>query len=361
MPLISCLLSTLLLIHSASATARATSQRFIPKLNQNVTFLGLGCVELGRDWGIDVKESVHLTENDSAILLKDVLKTGINVIDTATSYQLSEERIGKYIPQQDYNYLLITKPGEHSIHANDPKCKKESYDHIYCRTPGAEYDFSAQTIKQEIFESLKKLQVKKLDVALLHLDSHDAQEVLEKGEALNALKELKQQGIIRAIGVSINGPTALYAVQHLDIDMIEVEYNLLNQTNEEAITLAHQKGIGVIIRGGLGTGLLTPLLAQHINDPNLPFRNQLEALLKIVNNDYQKLMAVELAFLYSNPNISTVIIGADKVKYMQQDIDLLNQFKDFDMLEQAKKAMQALPSPSQYTEIMGEFYANQKN
>lgn len=339
---------------------RALSQRYIPKLNRSVTFFGLGTVELGRDWGIDKNLSVHPSEKSAEKLLNEVLGMGIGVVDSVTSYQLSEERIGKYIPPSKHSYLLITKSGEHSIMANDPRCKKASYDNIYCRTPGGAYDFSPDSIRKEVTQSLKNLKANSLDVVLLHLDSNDAEIVLKKGDALRALHDLKKEGIIHFVGVSINGPAALYAVKNLDIDVIELEYNLLNQTNEDTIRQAHEKGIGVVIRGGLGTGLLTASVAKHLQDLSLPFRSQIKALLELVDNDYDSLTALELYFLYSNPNISTVILGADFPEYMKLDIRLLNEFNQLQLLRQAEELMASFPSPESFTEIMGEYYASEK-
>lgn len=334
----------------------AIQTRYIKKLDQHVSFLGLGTVELGRDWGIDKQNSIHPSEKNANEILQAAFKNGIHVVDTATSYQLSEERIGRYLPQSQYSYLLITKPGEHSILANDPRCKIPAYDHIYCRLPGAAYDFTRAAIYKDVEESLQKLRVKKIDVALLHLDSKTAAEVMQHGEALQALAELKKQGKVGFIGVSINGEVAKQSVMNEDIDIIELEYSLLNQNNKEAIDIAYSKGIGVIIRGGLGTGLLTPYVAQHINDPNLPYGDKVRALLKLTNYDYQKLTELALAFLYQDSHISTVIVGADKVDFIQQDIKFLNHFHDYALLEKAKKAVAKYKTPNDFTEIMGEYY-----
>ena len=339
---------------------KALSQRYIPRLKQKVTFFGLGTVELGRDWGVDVVKSTHPTAAQAKHILQKALEVGINVIDTASSYQLSEERIGKYIPATDHNYLLITKPGEHSITARDPRCKVVTKDKVYCRTPGAAYDFSYNAIIADVAESLTKLQVNQLNVVLLHLDNATALKVLQDGEALKALSDLKQQGKVQFIGVSVNGPAALYAVKNLDIDVIELEYNLLKQSNAEAIYLAHKKGLGVIVRGGLATGLLTAAVADHLQDDAMPFHQAVQALSKLVNYDYDKLTALALAFLYQNRSISSVILGIDQIEYFNKDIRLLNQFKDKQLLREAKTILKKIPEPEEFTEVMGEYYNSKK-
>lgn len=337
------------------ASEQKIPQRYIKKLNRQVSFLGLGTVELGRDWGIDTT-SVHPSEKIAEKILKTALNSGMQVIDTASSYQLSEERIGHYVSPREQHYLLITKAGEHSLLASDSRCKLPAYDKIYCHQPGAVYDFSQAAIFKDVEASLNKLKVKRLDVVLLHLDSHTAYEVMRKGEALGALLALKKQGKVSFIGISMNGKVAKETVLKYPIDVIELEYNLLNQSNQETIDLAHAKGIGVIVRGGLGTGLLTSYVAKHIDDPNLPFGKQVRALVELTHGNYQKLTELALAFLYQNPHISTVIIGADQPTFIKQDMTYLNQFHDQALLEQAKKILASYETPPYFTEIMGEHY-----
>lgn len=333
------------------------SKRYIPKLNQSVSFIGLGTVELGRDWGIAGDNSLHPNERIAESILTTALVNGIDVIDSASSYQLSEERIGRYAPRSKHSYLLITKPGEHSLKADDAHCNVPAYDNIYCKKPGGVYNFSRKAILDDIQKSLKKLNVSQIDVALLHLANETAEDILKKGEALQALVDLKKAGKIKFIGVSVNGPALDLALKQ-NIDVIEFEYSIINRKNEKYIAIAHKKGIGIIVRGGLGTGLLTSHVAKHIKEPNLPYGDKVRALLKLVNYDYDKLTQLSLAFLYNNKKISTVIIGADRPRFIQKDISLLNNFNDKLLLSKATKLMQQYSTPNFFTEAMGEYYFN---
>ncbi|MGQ3889273.1 aldo/keto reductase [Legionella sp. CNM-1927-20] len=335
-------------------------KRYIKKLNRSVSFIGLGTVELGRAWGIAGKESLHPSESVAEAVLQQALKKGMNVIDTASSYGLSEERIGRYIPRKTFDYLLITKPGEHNIKANDPRCEQKAYDEIYCAKPAADYDFSREAIFNDVHESLQKLKIDKLDVVLLHLDNKTAIDVLEKGEAVKALQDLRNMGKLSFIGVSVNGEPAQYAIDMNIFDVIEMEYSLINQRNKPYIDAAYAKGMGVIIRGGLGTGLLTPYVKQHINDPNLPYGPKVRALLDLTQQDYDQLTSLALAFLYQDSHISAVIVGADRPKYINKDIKLLKEFKDYALLEKAKAIMQDYETPDFFTENMGEYYFNER-
>lgn len=343
-------------VNSTYALTLNNSLRPVEKLNIALPFLGLGTVELGRDWGIDVVKGQTPTDNIAKNVLTTAIAKGWTVIDTAPSYQLSEGRIAKYIPPDRYHYFLITKAGEHSVRADSPQCKSSHPGSLYCQEPASAYDFSYAGVVNDVNESLKKLHIKTLDAVLLHLNNDTAGKILQKGEALQALEDLKKDNKIKYIGVSVNGPAAIQAIKTGKIDIIELEYNLLNQTNKSAINLAHSKGIGVIVRGGLGTGLLTADVKQHLDDPNLPFGPQIKALLKITHQDFDQLTALALAFLYKEPNVHTVILGADRPEYIEKDIQLLKQFSDEDLLTQAKKVLLPFGSPKDFTEIMGTYY-----
>ncbi|STX50201.1 putative aldo/keto reductase family protein [Legionella busanensis] len=366
--LLSLLSLLLLVIGHYSFSKRAESnppselpKRYIKKIDRAVSFIGLGTVELGRAWGIAGEESLHPSESVAQAVLLQALRNNITVIDTASSYGLSEERIGRYIPRTAYNYLLITKPGEHNIKANDPRCEQKAYDEIYCAKPAADYDFSREAIFQDVHESLQKLKTDKLDIVLLHLDNKTAIEVLKKGEAVKALQELKALGKLSFIGVSVNGEPAQYAIDMDLFDVIEMEYSLINQRNKPYIDAAYAKGMGIIIRGGLGTGLLTPYVKQHIDDPNLPYGPKIRALLELTHQDYNQLTSLALAFLYQDPHISSVIIGADRPEYIDKDIKLLKEFKDESLLEKAKAILQHYETPDFFTENMGEYFFNKES
>ncbi|WP_160149868.1 aldo/keto reductase [Legionella beliardensis] len=331
-------------------------KRYIKKLDKQVSFIGLGTVELGRYWGIAGKDSLHPSESIAKDVLQSALKNGITVVDTASSYGLSEERIGRYIPRTRFDYLLITKPGEHNIKATDPRCQKKAYDEIYCAKPAAAYDFSRKAIFKDVEESLQKLKIDKLDVVLLHLDNKNAVETLKKGEAVRALQELRALGKLSFIGVSVNGEAAQYAIDMNLFDVIEMEYSLINQRNKPYIDAAYKKGMGVIIRGGLGTGLLTPYVKQHINDPNLPYGQKVRALLELTQHNYDMLTSLALAFLYQDNHISSVILGADRPEYIAKDIKKLLEFNDSSLLEKAKIIVQNYETPDFFTENMGEYY-----
>lgn len=323
-------------------SSKALSLRYISQLNLKVPFLGFGALEIGRDWGIGLgKERQHVRAEDARATLETALNSsGIKVVDTASSYHLSEQYIGTYAKRYPGKYIVITKPGESSILATDVTCKKATFDGKYCIEPPARYDFSRAAINRDIAQSLKYLDAQQLDIAMLHLDEKTAKEVLDKGEAVTVLKELKQAGKVRFIGVSLDNPELVKrCINSGDFDAVEFEFNLLNQSNQKNIHLAQRKGLGVFVRGGLGTGLLTSKVAPYLNDPNLPFVQQVRILLNLTGGDFDKLAALALQFLYEQEGISSALIGTKNSQHVLKNIKLLDNFQNKKLLEAAKIAM----------------------
>ncbi len=343
---------------------RYLTKRFVPRMNRSVNFIGFGALEIGRDWGIgNQDERLHPNSLKAERMLLTVDNLGINVIDTANAYHLSQSRIGDYFkkhPLSRNKFMLNTKVGESSLPFFGNKCLEASYDNVYCNKPATTFDFSSAAIAKNIETSIKSLGVTKLDTVFLHLGS-DARKVINDKIALNELKKLQKEGKLRYIGVSADDPELIQkCINSGDFDAIEVEYNLLNRANEEVIKLAHKKGLAVFIRGALGTGALTPKIKPYLNEPNLPFSRKIKKLLQLCNNNYEKLIALELAFLYHNQNITTVLIGTSNKEHLIKDVKLLDNFNDYQLLAKAVELTKNNVD-NNFTDSLDNYFAKESN
>jgi|GEM_PF-519631 len=340
---------------------KATQKRYIKSMQTYVSFIGFGALELGRDWGVgSAQERRHVAKAQADEVLQTVLRSGITVIDTAASYGLSESYLGQCQACKQQPVIISTKAGESSLLATDPECQQPAHDGVYCNRPAARYDFSRQAIIQDVENSLKNLNLSKLDMVFIHFDA-DPKKVLDQGEAVATLKELKRAGKIRFIGASLDDPEQLKrCILSGDFDAVQFEYNLLNQRNRANIDLAHSKGLGVFVRGGLGTGLLTSRVAPYLDDPQLPYHSQIKALLKLTHGNYETLTALALAFLYQNKSISSVIIGSKNLSHVQTNLNLLNKFNDPALLHQAQALMAEFKSEA-FTNSVDGYFAKQAN
>jgi aryl-alcohol dehydrogenase-like predicted oxidoreductase len=289
--------------------SKAFEKRRINSMKKEVTFIGFGALSIGRDWGMADKKRPD--EKEAGIVLSSVLDLGINLVDTASAYHKSEERIGNSIAERRSEYILASKCGEH----NDE--------------PGTYYDFSYNAIKESIDRSLMLLKTDAIDLMQIHFGP-EPDKVIAEGETVQAMKDAQKEGKIRYLGASIDGDLAKQCILSGDFDVLQMEYHLLNQENEMNIKLCEEKGLGVLIRTGLGRGLLTSRALQAEFKPV-----KLEKMLKLVSEDGDLLTTLALNFLYENKGISSVLIGTKNLEHLKKNINLLDKEFDRELLLQA--------------------------
>ena len=285
-------------------------------MNTNVTFVGFGALEIGRDWGMGA-DTQRPSEENAGVVLNTVLDAGINLLDSARAYHASEERIGKYVAHRRNEYVLATKCGEHS---EEP--------HTY-------YDFSYKAIADSIDKSLMLLKADVVDLMQIHFGP-DPEKTLDDGETVGAMKDAVKAGKVKYLGASIDGDLATRCINSGDFDVIQLGYNLMHQGSGANIELAAEKGMGVFIRSPLGNGLFTPRIIDNISLLNEHERPKIEKLLALANNDIDTYMAIALNFLYNNKGISSVLLGTKKPEHVKANIALLEKEISADTMAKAQ-------------------------
>lgn len=161
------------------------------------------------------------------LILDELLDAGVNLIDTANCYPLSQQVIGEAIAGRRDQCVLVTKCG-----------------HQVDGLPGEPW--SAQLITASVERSLKQLRTDYLDVMLLHSCE---QRVLEKGDALRALEKARDAGKVRYLGYSGDNQAAAYAAGLEPIDVIEMSINIVDQANIDAVLpICKKRNLGVIAK-----------------------------------------------------------------------------------------------------------------
>lgn len=285
-----------------------------------VTFIGFGALEIGRDWGMG-DDTARPAEDEAIEITRGVLNLGINIIDTASAYLLSEERIGKAVAQRRTEYFLASKCGEYS-----------QYDE-----QTTAYDFSYEAVTASIDNSLALLQTDCIDLMQIHFGP-EQQRVIDEGETVRAMKDAKAAGKIKALGASCDGDYARQCIASGDFDVMQMNYSLLDTSNEANIAACAAKGIGVFVRTGLGRGKLTPKI---LRDGELAAiqdeaeQDKLAALLDLVESDGELLMAVAIQFLHANPGVSSALLGSKSVAHVEHNLQLAELALPEGLLDQA--------------------------
>lgn len=199
-----------------------------------VSVLGLGTVKIGRNQQVKYPESFEIPDDARvADLFQIARELGINFIDTAPAYGSSETRLGQLLPDR-HDWVVMTKVGE-----------------IF-ESGESRFDFSDKHTRRSVEQSLRTLRRDVIDVVLVHSDGNDMDIIRHEG-AFDALEKLKQQGLVRAFGMSsktVEG--GLWVVEHCDVVM--ATYNLETDAELPVINRAHKLDKGVVVKKGLQSG-----------------------------------------------------------------------------------------------------------
>jgi len=174
-------------------------------------------------------------------ILNLLLDRGVNVIDTAASYEGSEEMIAEAIGHRRKEFVLISKCGASLPDLDFPA-------------------WSADLIRKTVDRSLRRLRTDRLDVMLLH--SCDLQ-TLQKGEAIGALVEAQKAGKVRFPGYSGDNEAAAWAAGRPEIAVIETSVNITDQLNiDMVLPLTRKNNIGVLAKRPIANAAWKPLSSQ---------------------------------------------------------------------------------------------------
>lgn len=254
-----------------------------------------------------------VTDAESIAAIERAIDLGINFFDTADVYGMghSEELLGKTLKGKDC--IIATKVGNR---VDDT---------------GARKDFSEKYIRDSIEGSLRRLNRESLDLYQLHNPDPGT---YKKGEVFDAMNRLKEEGKIRAIGVSISNPKeGLDLIRNHKVDCLQVLFNILNQEPaRELIPEAEKNGVGIIVRVPLASGLLTGKFREtdhFFSDDNrsnylTPQRmkealGKVERLKELTAEVELPLGVVSLAFLLRFAGVSCLIPGAKNPQQVEQN------------------------------------------
>lgn len=273
---------------------------------------GLQVSELGLG-GLFISSVGGVPEDESVRAIRRALELGINYVDTAPTYANSEEVLGVALDGVRQSYILSTKLG------GRPE-------------PFSPKDKSA--LRQSIETSLRLLHRDTVDILMIHEPDRPGQYDwwtdydAFHGPVVEVLQELKQQGVIRFTG--LGGTTAyelprIMATGFYDVVLAAFNYSLL--WREAAVAVlpeAKKQNMGLIIGSPLQQGGLSRRYDDEVNH-GAPWlspqrRAQYQALYAYLDEIGLPLAEIALRWVISNPDISTVLMGARSVAEVEQNV-----------------------------------------
>lgn len=191
-------------------------QRDFGRTGLRVPILGFGAGHIG---------DPALPEEEVDRLLHGALDLGVTLIDTARSYGLSEERIGRHLSGRRGEFVLSTKVGY--------------------GVPGVP-DWTGPVITAGVDAALGRMRTDSIDIVHLHSCPVD---VLERGDVVAALHGAVAAGKVRVAAYSGDNAPLEWAVASGAFGSVELSVNLLDQRGiERALPAARERGLGVIAK-----------------------------------------------------------------------------------------------------------------
>lgn len=202
-------------------------------------------------------------------LVDDAWERGVRFYDTAPLYGhgLSEHRLGHALfPRDRQEYVLSTKVGRRLHPA--PRGTFSTGSWVDTAPFRADFDYSYDGVMRQLEDSLQRLCADRIDVLLIHdcdVWTHGpAAQPQRFREAMTgaypALARLRDEGVVRAIGLGVNETAVcLAALQEADLDclLLAGRYTLLEQDPlDDLLPLCQERGVAVVLGGVFNSGIL---------------------------------------------------------------------------------------------------------
>jgi D-threo-aldose 1-dehydrogenase len=278
----------------------------------------------------------EVSEQDARAAVDAAWAGGIRTFDTAPHYGLglSERRLGDALRRRRRDeYVICTKvgrllepgppaadgqPGPGPVgdsSAGDGPPGGDTEGFAVTARYVRRFDFSADGVTRSLEESLARLGLDRIDIALIHDPDDHAEQAFR--EAYPALEKLRAAGVVGAIGAGMNQAEMLTRfVTDTDVDLVLVagRYTLLDQSAAaELLPAARQRGVSVIAGGVFNSGVLAAPAAGATYDYQAAPAELIERARRLQEACARfgvPLRAAAARFPLTHPAVASVLIGA---------------------------------------------------
>ena len=316
-------------------------KRNLGKNGFEVSEVGLGCWQIGANWGdeIDKKKAFEI--------LDEAVQNGITFFDTADVYGdgRSEQLIGEFLESSKVQVKVATKFGRGANVFPD--------------------QYTEQALRESVDASRARLNVDRIDLVQLHCIPMAA---LQDGAIFDWLRTLQKEGKIAHFGASVETvEEGLLCLEQEGLQSLQVIYNIFRQKlTTELLPQAYAKGVGIIVRLPLASGLLTGKFSHDTHFPENDHRNfnsdgqafnvgetfagipfetgvTLSEKLKEFCPEELSMVEMSLRWILDHNEVSTIIPGASSPKHIRGNA----------------KASELSPLSNALMEDLTKFYHNQ--
>lgn len=269
-----------------------------------------------------------LSDEDATAAVQASFAAGVRYFDTAPFYGfgLSEQRLGTALGSEGASVVRSTKVGRRLV-PTGPQDANVGRDGYFSPRPFAPvFDYSYDSVMRSHEESLQRLGVARVDILLCHdigRLTHGAQHEARVGEFLDggypAMRELRESGAVRAIGLGVNeSEVCLELLQRCEFDCILLagRYTLLEQKPlEDLLPLCEARGVSIIAGGPFNSGILAAgsqdSSRSHYNyePPPAAIVEKVRQLEAACEEFSVPLQAAALQFPLGHPAVASVVAG----------------------------------------------------
>ncbi|KUO09284.1 aldo/keto reductase [Streptomyces sp. DSM 15324] len=298
--------------------------RQITNTTVELTELGFGASVIGNLYRVTPDE-------DATAAMDAAWEAGIRYYDTAPHYGLglSERRLGKALREHPRDeYVVSSKVGRLLVPNEDP----QGVDSEGFAVPDdlrRQWDFSRDGVLRSIEDTLRRTGLDRLDIVYLHDPDDHWQQAAD--EAMPALAELRDQGVIGAIGAGMNQSVMLARFLRetpADVVMLAGRYTLLDQTAlDDVLPAAHELHKSVVAVGVFNSGLLSrdrPAegMKYDYQDASAELVTRARAIADVCEQHGTTLPAAAIAFPFSHPSIINVTLGMRSPEQVVRNAEL---------------------------------------
>jgi D-threo-aldose 1-dehydrogenase len=291
--------------------------RRLGRRGPEVTGLGLGTAPIGNMFTV-------VGDEDAWATVDAAWDGGIRYFDTAPLYGhgTSERRLGRALRARPRDeYVLATKVGR----VLDPAGAGRAPT-IFTDVGNLEprFDYSRDAVLRSLEESLVRLGVDRIDVALVH--DPDLHEEDAMTQAFPTLVQLRDEGVVQAIGAGMNQHEMLERfVDRVDLDCVLLagRYSLLDRGGAGLLAACETRGVGVVVGGVFNTGILVDPDVHRTYDyaPAAPgVIARARRLRDACAGHGVPLGAAALQFAMRHPAVTTVLVGARSAAEVALDL-----------------------------------------
>jgi len=265
-------------------------KRKFGKTGIEVSVLGFGAMHLG---------NAKIDDATADKMLNEVLDLGITLIDTARAYGQSERQIGQFISHRRSEFILSTKVG---------------YDVQW------QPDWTYEAITGGIEQALKLLKTDYIDIVHLHSCSLD---ILERGDVIRGLEDMKKAGKVRFIAYSGENEALKYAVFSGKFDSFQASVNICDQRIID-------DPLPEIFNGGFGMIAKRPIANAPWRWDSPPvghYSAEYWHRLQKMNIDLHGMEWSELALRFTayTQGVNTCIAGTSNIDHLKENIKALEK------------------------------------